>query len=114
MSHLNGFEPLFPEFLNRGSHGQAAAMLQLLLTNYRLAAEGLVLDGEYGDVTAKSVRRIQKRHGLAQDGNFGPDTRKAFAKETGFDVNTIPKGPFDRQTYAVFPADFPKKVAAIA
>lgn len=109
----NGIEQLFPQYLNRGSHGQAVAVLQLLLVINGFAAPGLAIDGEYGDVTAESVRLIQKRHGLELDGNFGPDTRAALAKELGgFNVNSIPKGPFDRQTYAVSPGVETQKAAS--
>lgn len=101
---LDDIEPLFPQYLDRGSHGQAVAMLQLLLVTHGLAAPGLAIDGEYGDVTAESVRRVQERHGLEQDGHFGPDTRKGFAEELGgFHVNSIPKSPFDRETLAILP-----------
>ena len=96
------FQHLFPEYLNKGSHGQAVAVLQLLLVTHRLV-DDLLIDGEYGPLTAEAVRRIQEKYGLEQDGHFGPDTRSAFTKEIGFHVNSIPKTPFDRQTYAVLP-----------
>ncbi len=81
---------LFPQpYLPIGSKGPAVIVLQLMLKALDLNS-GLIADGDYGEMTAGAIRQIQEDAGIEEDGNFGPDTRKAFLDEYGVDVNAIP------------------------
>lgn len=97
-----GDELFFPEYLNQGSEGPAVAVLQIMLKTWGLDQDNtLLIDGVYGERTAKAVADLQAEQGVDADGNFGPQTRKAFAKASGIDVNTIPANAFSGQTKAV-------------
>ena len=87
------FVQFYPEFLNSGSKGPAVAHLQSLLlqAGYNPAIE---VDGDYGDETTKGIRELQEDLGVEVDGNFGPDTRAAWLRDGGPDVNAIPKNAF--------------------
>jgi peptidoglycan hydrolase-like protein with peptidoglycan-binding domain len=68
--------PLFGRrILKRGRTGWDVSVLQFLLDRRGLL--GCELDGRFGGMTARAVRRFQRRNGLAVDGIVGPAT---FAK----------------------------------
>jgi peptidoglycan hydrolase-like protein with peptidoglycan-binding domain len=57
------------------------------------------MDGEYGDVTAQAVQKLQQDFCVeAADGNFGPETREAIRDVMGLDVNTILANAFVGET----------------
>lgn len=62
--------------LKNGSTGTAVAMWQLAL-----GFTGSDVDGEYGPKTETATREFQSAHGLAADGEAGPDTYNAYIKE---------------------------------
>ncbi len=97
----NEFKPFFPKFLNKGSDGPAVMMLQswLLLLGF----VEVQMDGYYGDVTAAAVSGLQHNMGVEVDGNFGPDTRKAFLKWHRIDVDAIPASKMAGKTNGVGP-----------
>ena len=64
--------------LRPGSKGEDVKQLQKKLNQFGFPA-GQV-DGKYGSQTETAVRQFQNRVGLAVDGIFGPDTRKALDK----------------------------------
>lgn len=94
---------LFPPYLNQGSKGPAVAALQLILKAILDFENEIVVDGEYGYVTARSVRRLQDELGVEQDGNFGPQTRAMLLDDYQIDVNVIPANIFVGETTAVTP-----------
>src|SRR5919197_138129 len=59
--------------LRRGMHGADVAHLQHVL--------GVHVDGDFGPVTERAVRRFQTAHGLLADGEVGPRTRAAIRAE---------------------------------
>jgi peptidoglycan hydrolase-like protein with peptidoglycan-binding domain len=90
---------LFPEFLDKGSRGPAVAVLQLLLKIQDFDLEQtIVVDGDYGDMTAAGVQRLQEYLQIEQDGNFGPATREAFQVEFAFDLNLLLHVHFQGET----------------
>ena len=100
---------LFPEYLNQGSEGPAVAVLQLILVaaglgySSRTIVNEIIVDGQYGDVTAQAVRKLQRDLGVTEDGNFGPETREAVLKELGLNVNELSANLFVGETTAVTP-----------
>jgi peptidoglycan hydrolase-like protein with peptidoglycan-binding domain len=54
--------------LRKGSKGEQVKVLQKML-------KGLVVDGSFGPLTERSVKKFQTEHGLAVDGIVGPKTR---------------------------------------
>jgi peptidoglycan hydrolase-like protein with peptidoglycan-binding domain len=81
---------LFPTFLDKGTRDPAAVrMLQVILL-CRAANPNIIVDGDYGDETAKGVKELQRNLHVAVDGNFGPQTRAAFKVKFGVDVDTLP------------------------
>lgn len=59
--------------------------LQKLLN--AIMGAGLVVDGDYGPVTAAAVKKFQKKYGLVVDGIFGPKSRSkllSVAKSKGY------------------------------
>ncbi|MES3032013.1 MAG: peptidoglycan-binding domain-containing protein [Patescibacteria group bacterium] len=80
---------LFPEFLFQGSKGPAVVVLQLLLLALNENSK-IIPDGDFGNETAKGVKKLQSRLGVDQDGCFGPKTREAFFWRTGIQINAIP------------------------
>lgn len=86
---------LFPEYLNKGSEGDAVLFLLCVLKMLGFNRELIVLDRVYGDEAEKGVKQLQiylkeRGYDIDIDGNFGPKTRKAFATECGVDINSIP------------------------
>jgi peptidoglycan hydrolase-like protein with peptidoglycan-binding domain len=60
--------------LRQGSNGDAVKTLQALLAaDPSIYPEGNI-SGFFGSLTAKAVKRFQKKHGLEQVGNVGPKT----------------------------------------
>ena len=100
---------LFPEYLNKGSKGPAVALLQTLLLSQDFN-RNIVVDGDYGGETARGVEELQQflngvanREVLEVDGNFGSETRKAYAKYFHLDVDTLPASIFAGETVGVGP-----------
>ena len=92
----------FPPYLNERSQGPAVKLLQMFL----LAMEMnhlIVVDGDYGKETATGVRRLQRKLEVDADGNFGPETREAFRKQLGFDLNKLPVNIFEGENKPVGP-----------
>lgn len=94
---------LFPEFLNKGSKGPPVSLLQTLLLDRSIGTGALMVDGEYGDETARAVQELQEDLDVEPDGNFGPETREAMQRQTGFDINAIPASVFVGETVPVGP-----------
>ena len=67
--------------LKNGMEGPDVKELQSLLIqlDYDLGKWGA--DGDYGDATEKAVRFLQKKAGIAVDGEFGPASMKALENE---------------------------------
>jgi peptidoglycan hydrolase-like protein with peptidoglycan-binding domain len=62
--------------LNQGSKGENVKLLQqLLASDPSIYPEGTI-SGFFGPLTAKAVKRFQKKHGIEQAGNVGPKTLK--------------------------------------
>ncbi|MGH9111309.1 MAG: peptidoglycan-binding domain-containing protein [Acidimicrobiales bacterium] len=59
-----------------GGHEEAVVALQAALV--RCNGQDIALDGEYGSETTQAVTRVQERAGVAADGTFGPNTRRAM------------------------------------
>lgn len=94
---------IFPEYLNSDSHGLAATMLAGFFAGIEFDPDKeIVPDAEYGPKLTAAVKRLQRRYGLEQDGNFGPQTREAFKEEFGFDPDEV---PLHHATRAVFPGN---------
>jgi peptidoglycan hydrolase-like protein with peptidoglycan-binding domain len=45
----------------------------------------------YGPITAGSIRALQKKHGLPEDGIYGPKTKLALTKEIAETSNKLYK-----------------------
>ena len=66
--------------LKRWSKGEQVKELQTLLQ--KMGYYNGRIDGDYGDLTVSSVKAYQKKHGLLQDGIFGPVTCKKLQTDT--------------------------------
>jgi peptidoglycan hydrolase-like protein with peptidoglycan-binding domain len=64
--------------LKKGDHGGDVVTLQRVLTMKGYAVGGA--DGVFGPLTARAVKRFQRRRGLAPDGRVGPLTTSALAQ----------------------------------
>lgn len=95
-------DKFFPEYLNQGSKCPAVALLQCLLKNAGFN-DKIVVDGDYGEETAKGVRALQSMLRIEEDGHFGPATRKAMAERGGLDVNALPADIFEGENKPVGP-----------
>ena len=92
---------VFPPYLDKGSRGTAVLALQCFLVglgrfNEKVRVDGLIIDGDYGDLTATAVRSLQALFNFDvkdQDGNFGPLTRPEVAANFGFDADAIDVSP---------------------
>ena len=76
-----------PLWMNEGSHGPHVVLLQTFLFGARFS-NSLVLDGEYGSITACRVADLQRFLGMDRDaitGNFSQATRTAVNEKYGFD-----------------------------
>ncbi|NJQ00677.1 peptidoglycan-binding protein [Streptomyces zingiberis] len=62
--------------LQYSSTGWDVVEAQCLLRHHGFSPGGV--DGIYGDLTARAVKRIQDRHGLVVDGKVGPHTWKVL------------------------------------
>ncbi|MGI5380558.1 peptidoglycan-binding domain-containing protein [Streptomyces sp. CA-251387] len=60
--------------LSNGAHGPAVRKLQRLLNAHVPDLQPLAVDGVFGPVTEKHVRRFQTRLAIAVDGIVGPQT----------------------------------------
>lgn len=63
--------------LRKGDKGEQVRRLQIYLNEY--CSENLVIDGDYGDNTEKSVRKLQTFWGLEVDGVYGDNTLNAVS-----------------------------------
>ena len=82
--------PLLPPYLDKGSKGAAVQALQYLLHAEGFAVEGMLPDGDYGQLTADSVKYLQEELNLPADGNLGPATREAWKEMHAVSVDAIP------------------------
>ena len=64
------------QLLKQGNQGDQVKILQIVLSADSLIYPEGLITGYYGVMTAKSVRKFQKKNGLAQVGNVGPKTLK--------------------------------------
>ncbi len=96
---------IFPPYLDRGSHGAAVVVLQLILLSISVKNRPLsrrVTLGEYDVDTADDVRVLQAQLGFRGsdvDGNFGPGTRAALKAQMGIDVDAMTTELFVGATY---------------
>ena len=67
-------------FVTRGDRGAPVRRVQGLLraANPTLADADLAVDGDFGPVTERLVKELQRRHGLEVDGVVGPQTWRAL------------------------------------
>jgi N-acetyl-anhydromuramyl-L-alanine amidase AmpD len=71
-----------PPTLRRGSEGWQVKRLQRLLDSRRCLPEDAEIDGDFGPITEKAVKRFQKLAGLEADGIVGPLTWHALLAST--------------------------------
>jgi peptidoglycan hydrolase-like protein with peptidoglycan-binding domain len=76
--------------LAEGAQGGAVVTLQTALKSCNFASN-LAIDGDFGSLTKKAVAYAQWKRGTADDGIYGPNTRKAFHWPT-YGVNGSPTG----------------------
>jgi len=96
---------LFPENLGPNDQGNAVVILQSILKARGLDPDDrIVVNGYYGDTTAQAVKRLQEELDVTVDGNFGPVTRAAFHRQTGFNVTIILADVFKGEARAVAPS----------
>ena len=69
--------------LKQGDVGENVKTLQQLLARDPLIYPEGKVTGFFGPLTAKAIKRFQKRHGLGQIGNVGPRTLKLLNKLFG-------------------------------
>lgn len=67
-----------PSTIRRGSRGADVRTLQRTLKDFGGAYAGIAVDGVFGDVTDRLVRRYQSLHALVVDGVVGPATWSAL------------------------------------
>jgi len=103
-------KPLFgARILAGGMVGWDVAVLQFLLTRNRYPTR--IIDGYFGDETARALRRYQRAVGLLPDGVAGPATVKAL---TGgrLKAPSQPRPKRSQMTYVVEPGDSLTAIAA--
>lgn len=97
-------ERLFPPYLCKGSRGDAVKVLQVLLLSFLSSFRNrLIVDGDYGDVTAQAVYEFQEALSIPATGNFDPLTRSTFARISKINLDIIPK--MTGATEAVIPQE---------
>ena len=67
--------------LREGSRGEEVLALQRDLS--AVGYDPVYLDGQFGPLTARAVRRFQQDNGLVVDGEVGPQTRAALRRALG-------------------------------
>lgn len=77
-------------------------MLQIILLVLGFS-DSIIVDGDYGEETAKGVMALQMFLGVEVDGNFGPATREAFKEVYKLDIDAIPASLFQGETTGVGP-----------
>lgn len=79
-----------PDYMQPGSRGPVVNLLLAFLDPEARAGQagstGIVLDGEFGKIGEREMKRWQTAHGISPDGGCGPETRAAM-KEAGFDLD---------------------------
>jgi hypothetical protein len=58
----------------------------------------IVVDGVHGLETETGIMEFQAQYGLKRDGCFGPETRAAFLKDTGVDLDALQIEDFAGET----------------
>lgn len=71
-----------PPTIRRGAEGWQVTRLQRLLAARAFMPAGAAVDGDFGPVTEKAVKRFQKLAGLEADGIVGPLTWHALLAST--------------------------------
>ena len=75
-----------PEHMQKGSHGPHVALFQAFLKGFMCqSARDLLVDGEYGDVTAIVVSKCQRFFVIEVHGDCGPQMLAAMKEQAGFD-----------------------------
>lgn len=101
--------PLFgTRLLERGKTGFDVSVLQFLLARRGLPVS---LDGSFGPMTERLVRRFQRRAGLHPDGIVGRRTRAALLNSR---VQTQPAAPSSGPRHVVRPGETLSSIAAQA
>ncbi len=87
---------LFPPYLDKGSRDLSVDgpvhYLGHLVQWLGWAVPGLVIDFDYGEFLAESVKNMQRELGFTGDdvdGNFGPGTREALALKMKINVDLM-------------------------
>lgn len=62
----------------REGTGDEDAVVALQTALSRCHGQNVTMDGEYGDGTARAVTNVQRQHGVAVDGVYGPTTMQAM------------------------------------
>ncbi|MDQ1117800.1 putative chitinase [Pseudoxanthomonas winnipegensis] len=106
--------------LQRGDHGPNVRALQQQLNTLGVRDEHgrrLAEDGKFGTHTQAAVERLQRTHGIAVDGEVGPDTRRALAARPaiatpGLDQASHPDHRLYTAIRAQVPAPYSNELAA--
>jgi peptidoglycan hydrolase-like protein with peptidoglycan-binding domain len=86
---VTDLKPFFPKYLNKGAEHPAMLILQVALIAAGFNSKNIKLTGVNDEATAKGIEILQTYLGVEADGNFGPDTREAWVKRGGPDVNAL-------------------------
>ncbi|TAA36770.1 peptidoglycan-binding protein [Pseudoxanthomonas winnipegensis] len=108
------------EVLQHGDHGPNVRALQQQLNTLGVRDEHgrrLAEDGKFGTHTQAAVERLQRTHGIAVDGEVGPDTRRALAARPaiatpGLDQASHPDHRLYTAIRAQVPAPYSNELAA--
>ncbi len=75
-----------PQYMQKGSHGPHITLLHVLLFGAGFG-DGIVMDQDYGETTARQVSKLQgmRLRMIEVKGNFDPETRAAIKEVYGFD-----------------------------
>lgn len=73
--------------VDAGSEAEAVVALQESLV--RCHGQSIDVDGDLGPATGLAVENVQRQHGVAPDGTFGPATRAVMLWPAGDDVTCL-------------------------
>jgi peptidoglycan DL-endopeptidase CwlO len=72
--------------IKRGGSGHSGGGMRIIRAWWVVPVQrklGVTVDGEYGPITRRAVRRYQARHGLIVDGIVGPQTLRSLGIQRG-------------------------------